>query len=328
MVKRARIGLAAVTRPSIAVFAYHDVGYECLQALIGRKSRIVAVFTHNDDPREKIWFKSVAALARQHGIPVYAPDSVNTADWIERIRALRPEILFSFYYRNLICQEILDIPTLGAFNMHGSLLPRYRGRVPVNWAVLNGETRTGATLHFMVKRPDAGDIVDQEEAPIGPLDSAQQVFVRVTAAARHVLERQIDAIEAGNAPRRPQDEAAASYFGARKPQDGHIDWTLPAQRIFNLVRAVTRPYPGAFTELGSRQLFIWWALPRLEDHSAPGEILSTQPLTVGTGRGNLEIVTLQWQDGEEQVAAAGTHGLRRGLRLGATQASPRPDTVI
>ncbi len=317
-----------MTRPSIAVFAYHDVGYECLQALIGRGSHIVAVFTHNDDPAEKIWFKSVAALARQHAIPVHAPDSVNTAVWIEHIRALRPQILFSFYYRNLICQEILDIPPLGAFNMHGSLLPRYRGRVPINWAVLNGETRTGATLHMMVKRPDAGDIVDQEEVPIGSLDSAQQVFARVTAAARRVLERQIDAIEAGNAPRRAQDETTASYFGGRKPEDGRINWTLPAQRIFNLIRAVTHPYPGAFTDLGERRLFIWWAFPRPDGRATPGRVLSVQPLTVGTGKGSLEIVTLQWRDGEEQAASAGTHGLRQGLQLGTAHASPHPDTAI
>ena len=319
----------AVTRPPIVVFAYHDVGYECLEALIRHGSNIVGVFTHRDDPTENIWFKSVSTLARAHCIPVYAPDSVNSADWIERIRALRPQILFSFYYRNLICQEILDMAGLGAFNMHGSLLPRYRGRVPVNWAVLNGETRTGATLHVMVKRPDAGEIVDQEEVPIGPLDTARQVFVRVTAAARRVLERQIDAIEAGNAPRRPQDEAAASYFGARKPQDGRIDWTQPAQRIFNLVRAVTRPYPGAFTELDGRRLYIWWALPRPDRHDgAPGAVLSVQPLTVNTGAGSLEIVTLQWQDGAEQPASDGTHGLRQGLRLGALHASPCPDTAI
>ncbi|MHB8347467.1 MAG: formyltransferase [Acidiferrobacterales bacterium] len=316
-----------MTRPSIAVFAYHDVGYECLQALIGHGSRIVAVFTHNDDPAEKIWFKSVSALARQHDIPVYAPESVNTTTWIGNIRALRPDILFSFYYRNLICQDILDIPPRGAFNMHGSLLPRYRGRVPVNWAVLNGETRTGATLHVMVRRPDAGDIVDQEEVPIGPSDSAQQVFARVTAAARQVLERQIDAIEAGNAPRRAQDEAAASYFGARKPQDGRIDWTLPAQHIFNLVRAVTHPYPGAFTELDGCRIFIWWALPRLDIEGAPGDVLSVRPLVVGTGKGSLEIVTLQWQGDDEQAALAGTHGLRQGLRLGAPGSSPQPGTT-
>ncbi|MHB8453749.1 MAG: formyltransferase [Acidiferrobacterales bacterium] len=316
-----------MTETGIVVFAYHDVGYECLDALIASQARIMAVFTHNDSPREKIWFKSVAELARSHGIPVHTPDSVNTPEWIARIRAMRPQILFSFYYRNLICQEILDIPEHGAFNMHGSLLPRYRGRVPVNWAVLNGETRTGATLHFMVKKPDAGDIVDQEEVPIGPQDTAQQVFARVTAAARHVLERQMDAIVAGHAPRRPQDESAASYFGGRKPEDGRIDWTISSQRIFNLVRAVTQPYPGAYTDVDGHRLFIWWALPRTDGGRAPGEVLSTQPLIVGTGSGSLEIIRLQWQGDEEEAASAGTHGLRAGYRLGATLPSPRQGTT-
>jgi len=303
------------------------VGYECLEALIVHGLRIAAVFTHEDNPREKIWFKSVTELARRHGIPVHTPESVNTPEWISRISEMRPQILFSFYYRNLICQEILDIPPLGAFNMHGSLLPRYRGRVPINWAVLNGETLTGATLHFMVKRPDAGDIVDQEAVPIGPQDSAQQVFVQVTAAARRVLERQIDAIEAGHAPRRPQDEAAASYFGGRKPDDGRIHWAMPALRIFNLVRAVTHPYPGAFTDVGGHRLFIWRAQPRAESGGTPGEVRSIQPLTVATGHGSLEIVTLQWQGDEEEAAAAGTHGLRVGHRLGATQSSPHLGTT-
>ncbi len=316
-----------MTEPGIIVFAYHDVGYECLDALIAHGARIVAVFTHEDSPREKIWFKSVAELARGHGIPVHTPDSVNTPEWIACIRAMQPQILYSFYYRNLICQEILDIPERGAFNMHGSLLPRYRGRVPVNWAVLNGENRTGATLHFMVKKPDAGDIVDQEEVPIGPQDTAQQVFVRITAAARRVLERQMDAIAAGRAPRHPQDESAASYFGGRKPEDGRIDWTMSAQRIFNLVRAVTRPYPGAYTDVDGHRLFIWWAQPRVEGDGVPGEVLSTQPLIVGTGNGSLEIVRLQWQGDEEEAAAAGTHGLRTGYRLGATQPSPRQGTT-
>ncbi|MDA8421474.1 MAG: formyltransferase [Pseudomonadota bacterium] len=317
-----------MTRPATVVFAYHDVGYECLQALIGNGSNVVAVFTHDDDPAEKIWFKSVSALAREHGIPVHAPASVNTPGWINRIRELRPQILFSFYYRNLICQEILDIPALGAFNMHGSLLPRYRGRVPVNWAVLNGETHTGATLHVMVKRPDAGDIVDQEEVLIGPADTALQVFGRVTAAARQVLVRQIDAIEAGRPPRRVQDEAMASYFGGRRPEDGRIDWTQPAQRIYNLIRAVTHPYPGAFTELDGRRLYLWRAVPRLEGTGIPGEVLSTEPLIVATGSGCLDVITLQWQNGAEQAAADGQHGLRRGLRLGVALAAPGQSVQI
>lgn len=312
--------------PAIVVFAYHDVGYECLEVLINRGMHIVAVFTHEDSPRERIWFRSVAELAGRHGIPVHTPQTVNTQEWIARIREMRPQILFSFYYRNMICQEILDIPSHGAFNMHGSLLPRYRGRVPINWAVLNGETRTGATLHFMVKRADAGDIVDQEPVLIGTQDTAQQVFVRVTAAARRVLERQIDAIAAGHPPRHPQDEAAATYFGGRKPEDGQIDWTLPAVRIFNLVRAVTHPYPGAFTEAHGRRLFIWWAQPRLNGGGAPGEVLSADPLIVGTGDGGLEIVKLQWQGDEEETPAAGKHGLRPGQRLGAIQPSLRLGT--
>lgn len=299
---------AKVTEPGIVVFAYHDVGVECLDVLISRGSRVLAVFTHQDDPKEKIWFKSVAALAQQHDIPVHAPDSVNTPDWIARLRALQPEIIFSFYYRDMICQEVLDIPRLGAFNMHGSLLPKYRGRVPINWAVLYGETETGATLHYMVKRPDAGDIVDQQVVAIGPRETAQEVFLKVVTVARKVLERNLDAIKQGKAPRCPQDESHASYFGGRKLDDGRIDWRLDATRIFNLIRAVTHPYPGAFTEVDGRRLFIWWAEPRADGAGTPGQVLSANPLRVAAGRGCLEIVKWQWSGDTEQEGTG--HGLR------------------
>ena len=312
-----------MTEPGIVVFGYHDVGVECLDALISRGSRVIAVFTHRDNPEEKIWFKSVAQLARQHGIPVHTPDSVNTPEWIARLREMQPDIVFSFYYRNLICQEILAIPRLGAFNLHGSLLPKYRGRVPINWAVLNGEIRTGATLHHMVKRPDAGDIVDQEAVPISPRDTAQDVFIKVTAAARQVLERSLEAIKQGRAPRRPQDEAQASYFGGRKPDDGRIDWHADAQRIFNLIRALTHPYPGAFTDVEGRRFFVWWAEPRPDGAGQPGQVVSVSPLRVAAGKGSVEIVKWQWHDGSEQQSDV--HGLRPGQMLG--EATPRAATV-
>ena len=309
-----------MTEPGIVVFAYHDVGYECLDALIARGSRVLTVFTHRDNPEERIWFKSVEQLARRHGIPVHAPESVNTPEWIARLRDMKPDIIFSFYYRNLICQEILDLARLGAFNMHGSLLPRYRGRVPINWAVLNGETETGATLHWMVKRPDAGDIVDQQAVPIDPRDTAQDVFVRVTAAARAVLERSLDAIKQDRAPRHPQDESKASYFGGRKPEDGRIDWRGDAQRIFDLIRAVTHPYPGAFADVNGRRLYIWWAEPMPDGMGQPGEVLSVSPLRVTAGRGCLEIRRWQWRGGPEQEG--GAHGLRLHQILGqASQAA-------
>ena len=306
---------APVSKPSILVFAYHDVGYECLDLLLRRDENIIAVITHEDNPSEQIWFRSVSDLAKGHGIPVYTPESVNTPAWLSRIRAWNPDLIFSFYYRNMIKEEILDVPRLGAFNMHGSLLPKYRGRVPINWAVLHGEKEAGVTLHYMVKRADAGDIVDQEAVPIGPEDTAQDVFRKAVKAARLVLERRIDDITKGMAPRRRQDDSQATYFGGRKPEDGRIDWTQSADRIYNLIRAVTHPYPGAFTLAGGNKLFIWRARPVKDSKGRPGQVVSVNPLRVATGNGSLEILTLQWE-GKREEASAGGHGLEIGQILG------------
>ncbi len=303
-------------RPAIVVFGYHNVGHECLDALVKHGENIIAVFTHEDDVKENIWFKSVASLARQHGIPVHTPGSVNSPEWTARIRVMQPDVIFSFYYRNLIKEDILAMPRLGAFNMHGSLLPKYRGRVPINWAVLNGEKETGATLHHMVKRADAGDIVDQEAVPIGPDDTAFDVFNKVTIAARKVLERQIDAIKAGTAPRTRQDESQATTFGGRKPEDGRIDWTQNSERIYDLIRAVTHPYPGAFTEVSGMRLFIWQAKPLGRGQGKPGTVLSIDPLRVAAGTGSLEITRYQWEGDHEEAAADVTHDLRVGAVLG------------
>ena len=300
--------------PAVVVFAYHDVGYVCLEELIRRGARIVALVTHEDDPKENRWFRSVAELAQKHGIPVYKPESVNNEEWLLHARALRPDIIFSFYYRHLIPEAILRLPRLGAYNLHGSLLPKFRGRVPINWAIIKGETQTGVTLHHMVAKPDAGDIVDQEAVAIGPTETAREVFDKVAAAARQVLARQWENLKLGRAPRIPQDNTQASYFGGRKPEDGRIDWTRSARDIFNLVRAVTHPYPGAFTDVDGRRLHIWWALPRDEGGGQPGEVLSVVPLRVATGRGSLEMLRLQWAGGEELDAAGA--GLRIGQVLG------------
>ncbi|HUJ17573.1 MAG TPA: formyltransferase [Nitrospirota bacterium] len=298
------------------VFAYHEVGYECLDLLIQNDENVLAVITHKDDPDEEIWFRSVAGLARKYGIPVYTPESVNTPAWVEQIRAWEPDLLFSFYYRNMIKEEILNLAPLGAFNMHGSLLPKYRGRAPINWAVLNGETETGVTLHHMVKQADAGDIVDQEKVSIGPEDTAKDVFLKAVKAARLVLERQLGAITSGTAPRRKQDEALASYFGGRKPEDGRIDWTGAAGKIYNLIRAVTQPYPGAFTEVNGRKLIIWWARPLPPSGGEPGQVLSEDPFTVATGSGALEIVNWEWEDEVEEDADREMQGLEAGRILG------------
>ncbi len=168
----------------------------------------------------------------------------------------------------------------------------------------------------MVKRADAGDIVDQETVPIGYEDTSQDVFNKCVKAARLVLERQLAALTQGTAPRRKQDETLATTFGGRKPEDGRIDWTESAETIYNLIRAVTEPYPGAFTEVGGKRLFIWWAKPAGPATGAPGEVLSLDPLLVTTGSGSLEIINMEWDDADEDDAPAEATGLKVGQVLG------------
>ena len=239
---------------SAVVFAYHDVGCRCLRVLLDERVEVPLVVTHGDRPDERIWFESVAELARDRAIETVAPADPNAPEIVERIRELRPDFLFSFYYRLILGAPLLAIPGRGAFNMHGSLLPKYRGRVPVNWAIIHGETETGATLHEMVEKPDAGRIVDQEAVAIRPDELAVEVFRSVTGAAERVLRRSLPKLVDGSAVLRAQDLTRGSYFGGRRPEDGRIDWRAPAKRVHDLVRAVAPPYPGAFTEMEEARL--------------------------------------------------------------------------
>lgn len=239
---------------SAVVFAYHDVGVRCLSVLLAAGIDVRLVVTHNDDPRENIWFGSVERLALDHGIAVMTPEHAGHPDLLSRAVRLAPDFIFSFYYRHMLPAALLATAKRGAFNMHGSLLPQYRGRVPVNWAIIRGERETGATLHEMVEKPDAGRIVDQMAVPILPDDVALEVFRKVTVAAEMVLHRSLPALVDGTAVLRPQDLSKGGYFGGRKPEDGRIDWTRPAREIHDLVRAVAPPYPGAFTDIGGERV--------------------------------------------------------------------------
>ncbi len=237
---------------SAVVFAYHDVGVRCLSVLLAHGVDIPLVVTHRDDPKETIWFASVERLAREHDIEVALPD--DPAQIEAQVAGVAPDFLFSFYYRHMLPATLLGRARRGAYNMHGSLLPRYRGRVPINWAVLRGERETGATLHEMVAKPDAGRIVDQMAVPILPDDRAVDVFRKVTTAAEIVLDRALPTLIDGSARPYAQDLARGGYFGARKAEDGRIDWRRGAREIHDLVRAVAPPYPGAFTDVAGARL--------------------------------------------------------------------------
>lgn len=238
------------------VFAYHDVGVNCLKALLGAGIQIDLVVTHQDDPNENVWFGSVAKLCTEKKIPFVTPSASELPDLIPKLQALAPDYIFSFYYRHMIPAQILACAKIAALNMHGSLLPKYRGRAPVNWAILHGESETGATLHVMEVKPDAGDIVGQVAVPIGPDETATDVFGKVSQAAVKVMEQTLPSLIQGKVPRKANELEKGSYFGGRKPADGQIHWQQSAQQVHNLVRAVAPPYPGAFTDYQGRTMIV------------------------------------------------------------------------
>ena len=299
------------------VFAYHNVGARCLRVLRAHGLDVPLVVTHADDPGEVQWFERVADTAEDLRLPWIAPADANAPECVARIAELAPDFVFSFYYRRMLGTSILALPRLGALNMHGSLLPRYRGRAPVNWAVLNGERETGATLHYMIAKPDAGDIVTQQAVPILPDDTAREVADKVTVAAEICLHRVLPALVAGTAPRRPNDLARGSYFGGRTPEDGRIDWMRHAREIHNLVRAVAPPYPGARTVIGGVPARI--LRTRLLDADAP----PAAPPALEVHRLTSAASTDAQRDGEAAFVAVARCGGGGTLRVDALEIQAR-----
>ena len=289
---------------------YSDIGHICLDVLIDLcrqfHDEILAVVTHEDNPQEQVWFKSVKNLAQAHNLPVYTPSDPNDPAFVDFLRNISPDFLFSCYYRLMLKQPILDIPKMGALNMHGSLLPRYRGRCPLNWVLVHGESLTGVTLHYMEAKPDCGDIVAQAQVPITPEDTAMSLSDKMTKAAGELMRRSYPLLRMDVAPRIRQDHSRASYFGGRTPEDGRIDWRQPAGQIYNLIRAVTHPFPGAYTVWGNKKIFLWSAkvdsdytgsdLPSGKVFWAPED----NRMRIGTGQGVLLVQSAQLE-GEPEV---------------------------
>ncbi|MFP3868901.1 MAG: formyltransferase [Desulfobacteraceae bacterium] len=311
----------------LVFFGYHNIGHICLEVLgdLCRQygDEIVAVVTHPDDPVENVWFASVRELALAQNYPLYQPGDPNDGRFVEVMRRLEPDFIFSCYYRQMLKKPLLDLPRYGALNLHGSLLPGYRGRCPVNWVLIHGEGETGVTLHYMEEKPDRGDVVAQKPVPITLEDTALTLYAKMTAAAGELMRQTYPQLRAGVAPRIPQDHGRASYFGGRRPEDGRIDWRQSAWQIYNLVRAVTHPYPGAFTTHGGRKLFIWKGKvvnETLPMECQPGQVTAILPgkgLVVGTGQGGFLLQQGQFE-GEPEVSGPklAERGILPGHRLG------------
>jgi UDP-4-amino-4-deoxy-L-arabinose formyltransferase/UDP-glucuronic acid dehydrogenase (UDP-4-keto-hexauronic acid decarboxylating) len=302
---------------------YHTMGCVGFDALLRHGFEIPAVFTHSDDPHEEVWWQSVAERAASRGIPVHSVgrEDANADSLVEAVAACRPDFIFSFYFRYMLPSRLLALAPRGALNLHGSLLPRYRGRAPVNWVLVNGESETGVTLHYMVAKADAGDIVGQARVSIDDDDTALTLYRKLEAAAGALLDRELPRLRDGNARAVPMDLTAGSYFGGRTPADGAVSWAWPARRIYNLVRAVTHPYPGAFAAWRSEKLYVWWAAPSERGPDAPpGTVLEVRPggVTVATGAGSLTLHRCQLAGGAEGDAAAvlAAAGISEGDRIG------------
>jgi methionyl-tRNA formyltransferase len=296
------------------VFAYHDVGVRCLRVLLDAGVEVTLVVTHADSPGENIWFGSVASVAAEHGLRCVTPADPHRQELIAEAKAAEPDFLFSFYYRQMLRNDWLNIPRRGAFNMHGSLLPQFRGRAPVNWAVIHGARQTGATLHRMNEKPDNGAIVDQCAVPILSDDTANEVFGKVVVAAEIVLARSLPRLLDGTAVERPQDLSQGGYFGGRKPEDGRIPNDADARQAHNLVRALAPPYPGAFVRVDGLTVLV-----DRTQHDTPLPDAEGSGLRIVSDGNNLSLLTAD--GGRLRILAA--HSDNAGVRMDATALARR-----
>lgn len=264
----------------ILFFGFSDVGYQCLKYLIDEEYYVVGVFTHDTDPHEKQWFKTVESLAKENFIPVFKPSTLKTEKWYRKVKYMQPDLILSLYYRNIIPEEIFSQAKFGAYNMHGSYLPTYRGRAPLNWAIINGENYSGVSLHVLEKKFDTGAIVDQEKVEFGEDEYVGDIQPRISDAGLKVFKRSLEKLLDGNPETTPQDESKATYFGKRTPEDGRIDFNKSAKDVYNLIRALSKPFPGTFADINGKETIIWRAKIGEATTLASGTIASENPLTI------------------------------------------------
>ncbi len=304
----------ATPTATAVVCAYAHVGREALEGLLEAGIRVLALYTYPQGAEDR-WFEPPAALAERHGIPVRMEPRFNEDRVHEDLAALAPDFLLSFYFREMIQARFLELPRLGAYNLHGSLLPRYRGRAPINWVLVKGETETGVTLHAMTPKPDDGDILGQTRIPIDRDETALSLTRKAAVAGRELVRTTLPRLVDGSAARVSQRTLGPStYFGGRKPEDGELRLDMTAAEAFNLVRAVADPWPNAFLKTGRGAVKVPWALPSAAT-CPPGCLRSTaEGVLVGFADGALRVVTLR-ADGERIERPSEQAALLRALGL-------------
>lgn len=242
----------------IVMFGYQTWGHRTLRALLESGHDVVMAVTHprSEHAYERIWNDSVAGLAGEHGIPVLIRDRPDDEELFARLKDADPDIIVANNWRTWIPPHVYGLPRYGTLNVHDSLLPKYAGFSPLIWALVNGETEVGVTAHLMDEELDAGDIVLQRAVPVGPTDTATDLFHRTVDLIAPVTTGALDLIASGQTAFIRQDRSLASFFHKRSPEDSRIDWNWPAEDLERLVRAQSAPYPSAFTFHRGRRLEI------------------------------------------------------------------------
>lgn len=278
-------------------------GRRCLEALIEAGEHPVGIVTL--DPslgRSTSGWVAFDDLALSLGVPLLTVRDLNTTENVNRVAALRPDLIIAIGWTRLLGPPLLRLPRLGAIGCHASLLPKYRGRAPVNWAIINGERETGNTLFFIDAGVDTGDIIDQRRIVIDDADDCATVYEKVATAGVQMLLEHMPALKLGRAPRTPQDARLATTMPRRRPEDGKIDWARDSRAVSNWVRALTHPYPGAFTHLDGRRLFVWRASGgSTRTDAPPGRLLESDDglVEVATADGTIQLHSVQWAGDDE-----------------------------
>lgn len=294
-------------RPTAVVCAYSSVGTAALAGLLEAGVEVLTLYSYPQG-EDETWFEPPAALAAREGIPLRMEEAFNTDAVFETIRDLAPDFLFSFYFREMIQGRFLELPRLGAFNLHGSLLPRYRGRAPINWVLVKGETETGVTLHAMTPKPDDGDIVGQARIPIEWDDTALRLTTKAAAAGKKLVSEVVPELVKGTARRVSQRTLGpSSYFGGRKPADSRLDFAMSVREAFNQIRAVADPWPNAYLETERGTVKVAWAVPSSAS-CPPGQFRQEREgVVLGYADGALTIKALR--RGEVRSEAATDHAV-------------------
>lgn len=282
-----------------------DIAATCLKKILAEGFEVVGVYTQPDRPKGrgmKLVASPVKEIALAAGIPVFQPENFRQEETVEQLRALKPDVCAVVAYGRILPQKVLDVPAYGCINIHASLLPKYRGSAPYQWAVLDGLTETGVTAMYLTREMDAGDIIDVSKTPIGENETAGQLLDRLAVLGADLLSKTLTRFENGKVPAVPQKEAEVSYAPMLDKTMCPIDWTKTAQQVHNHVRGL-HPWPVATMELEGKTFKVH-ATKVVEGSGNPGEILGLTKtgLRIACGEGAIEILSLQAEGGKRMAA--------------------------